>query len=116
MAGVEIVGGEIAEREPELDRSRRRRSRVYVIGSPTYGTHFRLAQHARHESDHGKKQKQRVDKCYVFVASLWITCTYRRCMAGVEIVGGEDVVLVVDLMVVDLGVVLMWDVIDEYDD
>ena len=30
--------------------------------------------------------------------------------------GGEDVVLVVDLMVVDLGVVLMWDVIDEYDD
>jgi len=37
-------------------------------------------------------------------------------MAGVEIVGGEDVVLVVDLMVVDLGVVLMWDVIDEYDD
>jgi len=57
-------------------------------------------------------------------------------MAGVEIVGGEDVVLVVgldgvdlfvvdlfvvdlfivDLLVVDLGIVLMCDVIDECDD
>ena len=51
-------------------------------------------------------------------------------MAGVEIVGGEDVVLVVgldgvdlflvdlfvvDLLVVDLGIVLMCDVIDECD-
>ena len=52
-------------------------------------------------------------------------------MAGVEIVGGEDIVLivgldaidlfvvdlfVVDLLVVDLGIVPMCDVIDECDD
>ena len=37
-------------------------------------------------------------------------------MAGVEIVGGQDVVLVVDLLVVDLGVVPMCNVVDEYDD
>ena len=45
-----------------------------------------------------------------------ITRTYQRCMAGVEIVGGEDVVLVVDLLVVDLGIIPMCDVIDECDD
>mgnify|MGYP006954754846 CR=1 FL=1 len=34
-----------------------------------------------------------------------ITCTYQRCMAGVEIVGGEDIVLIVGLDAVDLFVV-----------
>ena len=91
---------------PEICRTRTRTqlpkattiSGMCVIGYPTYGTHFRLARHGRHESNHGKKKKQRVEKCLCGM----ITCIYQRCMTGVEIVvgeisGGEDVVPTTDL-------------------